>query len=118
MEKTDEQKNVCDKKFIEQCAKTLAYDLLRYSKNGGDMENITAAKVYEFLEGLNKRSIYDMERKTPTNFADNDIFKNCTRVFVKGLLQYYKNGGDMENLVKNLTVVNVCKFLEDLNKKQ
>lgn len=38
--------------FIKSCARTLAFDLLRYGEHGGDMENITADKVYELLEAL------------------------------------------------------------------
>ena len=43
--------------FLKNCARTLAYDLLRYSENGGSMNAPTAAKVYEFLENLNKKDI-------------------------------------------------------------
>jgi len=39
--------------FIKSVARAFAFDLLRYSEHGGDMQNITAAKVYEFLEKLN-----------------------------------------------------------------
>ena len=40
--------------FVKQCGQVLAYDLLRYSENGGDMENLTAVNVYKFLEWLDK----------------------------------------------------------------
>ena len=43
--------------FIKSVARAFAHDLLRYSEHGGDMENITAAKVYEFLERLDKEGV-------------------------------------------------------------
>lgn len=39
-------------KFIKIVARAFAFDLLRYSQHGGDMDNITAAKVYDFLKKL------------------------------------------------------------------
>ena len=44
-------------KFIKSVARAFAFDLLRYSEHGGDMQNITAAKVYEFLEQLEKQGV-------------------------------------------------------------
>ena len=41
-----------DDEFLKKCGRIFAHDLLRYSENGGDMENITATKVYRFLEKL------------------------------------------------------------------
>ncbi|MCL2061156.1 MAG: hypothetical protein FWH03_00820 [Firmicutes bacterium] len=52
-EKTN--KELIDNKFVIDCARVLAYDLKRYAENGGDMENITATKVYSFLEELDKK---------------------------------------------------------------
>ncbi|MCL2797706.1 MAG: hypothetical protein FWD58_06605 [Firmicutes bacterium] len=46
-----------DNEFVKGVARALAYDLLRYSEHGGDMGNITAAKVYEFLERLDKGGV-------------------------------------------------------------
>lgn len=43
-----------DDELIKKAARGFAYDLVRYAKNGGDMENPTAAKVYELLGKLDK----------------------------------------------------------------
>jgi len=43
------------KDLIKNCARILAHDLLRYSENGGDMQDITANKVYKFLENLDEQ---------------------------------------------------------------
>ena len=40
--------------FLKKCGRIFAHDLLRYSENGGDMENVTATKVYKFLQKLDK----------------------------------------------------------------
>jgi len=50
-----EFQRLCNDPFVKDCARTLAYDLLRYSRNGGDMTNITATKVYDFLHELDKK---------------------------------------------------------------
>jgi len=45
-----------DEEFIKKCGRIFAHDLLRYSENGGDMESITAAKVYKFLSELDNEN--------------------------------------------------------------
>jgi len=45
-----------DDEFLKKCGRIFAHDLLRYSENGGDMENITAAKVYKFLSELDNEN--------------------------------------------------------------
>lgn len=56
--KGDKEKEelILDDEFLKQCGKIFAHDLIRYQENGGDMENITANKVYKFLEELEKQS--------------------------------------------------------------
>ncbi|MDR3263894.1 MAG: hypothetical protein LBT30_06260 [Clostridiales bacterium] len=49
------EKALADHEFIQKGAKVFAWDLIRYQENGGDMENITASKVYRFLEELDKK---------------------------------------------------------------
>ena len=56
MKTKNKQEGVYNSEFIKTVARAFAFDLLRYSENGGDMENITAAKVYEFLETLDKQA--------------------------------------------------------------
>ena len=41
-----------DDEFIKMCGRIFAHDLLRYSENGGEMKDLTANKVYKFLERL------------------------------------------------------------------
>jgi len=55
--KKQPQNKLLNNEFVKDCARALAYDLLRYSEHGGDMEHITAAKVYEFLDKLAKRGV-------------------------------------------------------------
>ena len=57
MKKPQDEKNdiLNDEEFIKKCGRIFARDLLRYSENGGSMKNITATKVYKFLEELDKR---------------------------------------------------------------
>ena len=45
-----------DDEFLKKCGRIFANDLLRYTENGGDMKNITANKVYKFLEALDKKT--------------------------------------------------------------
>ena len=52
--KKDTEKDLLDNDFIKKCARAFAYDLLRYSEHGGDMTNLTAAKVYKYLEELDE----------------------------------------------------------------
>ena len=52
--KTDKKIEQFGDEFLKKCGRIFAHDLLRYSENGGDMENITATKVYKFLEELDK----------------------------------------------------------------
>jgi hypothetical protein len=51
--KQQTQNKLFNNEFIKSVARTFAFDLLRYSQQGGDMRNITAQKVCEFLEKLN-----------------------------------------------------------------
>ena len=53
----NEQKDILnDDEFIKKCGRIFAHDLLRYSENGGSMKDITAIKVYKFLEELDKQN--------------------------------------------------------------
>jgi len=45
-----------DDEFLKKCGRIFAHDLLRYSDNGGDMKDITANKVYKFLELLDEKT--------------------------------------------------------------
>lgn len=54
--KKQPQNKLLNNEFVKSVARAFAFDLLRYSEHGGDMQNITAAKVYEFLEQLDKAS--------------------------------------------------------------
>ena len=54
--KQREQKTEFDDEFLKKCGRIFARDLLRYSENGGDMEDVTATKVYKFLAELDKES--------------------------------------------------------------
>ena len=55
MKKQNKQDDFMNSDFIRNCARAFASDLLRYSENGGDMQNITAAKVYGLLEKLDRK---------------------------------------------------------------
>lgn len=46
-----------DDEFLKKCGRIFAHDLLRYTENGGDMKDITANKVYKFLEELDKKQL-------------------------------------------------------------
>jgi hypothetical protein len=43
-----------DDEFLKKCGRIFAHDLLRYTENGGEMKDITANKVYRFLDALDK----------------------------------------------------------------
>jgi len=55
-ESKEEKTEQFDDEFLKKCGRIFAHDLLRYSDNGGDMKDITANKVYKFLEMLDKKS--------------------------------------------------------------
>jgi hypothetical protein len=54
---TDTTEPLLDDDFLKKCGRIFAHDLLRYTENGGEMKDITANKVYKFLEALDKGDI-------------------------------------------------------------
>ena len=52
--KTKPTQKLLNDEIVKKTARAFAYDLLRYTEHGGIIENVTAEKVYEFLENLDK----------------------------------------------------------------